>query len=280
MDVGISTRRPGEVTRAMAEGLSRHGFSPVPLANEALASLRFAVFHGLERGEDAMRQQLEARGIPWLVIDLGYLGDRSHHYQVGWGRLGWMPSGMMPTHRFCRLGISIVSDRDSQGEWMILGQVADDNQHRMSDVRLRAVYASIVDRIRAGEPGARIVFRGHPSAPQNLVKGLDVSFQIGGEVALTDALKYARACVTVNSTAYYEAAAAGVPVVCDKGAHYAPVCATFDCTGEDPISFPTLRSAAEKAPQFIKASCAQWTCAEMRSGIALDTLMRFCPGAE
>lgn len=262
---------------AMGEGFRAHGhrvevFDPLDMDGYDLVA-----FGGMALAHDPYRDALAATGRRWLVVDLGYIGDRREYSQVGWDRIGWMPPGDMPPDRFEAHGIEVRDDRLQPGPWLVVGQVPGDTQHPFDEGELMRLYRDLVWRLRKAEPGCGVVFRSHPHAPQNLCSlAPHVRRETGNEVPLLQSLQKCRAAVTYNSTTWFEAAVEGVPFVCHESAHYAAEGNTYRYPSEKPIGLPQLYRADEKLPRFYRAAYAQWTKGEMASGRAWDFLHQFC----
>lgn len=252
-------------TRSFMEGMVKHGHTILPWGSNQRCDL--AVTCGMRKAYRARRNLMGRRGVPVVVLELGYMRRAfskftpSGYYQVGLGKIGWIPDAPGPEPRFDWLQLPLLNDRVCpEGYWLIAGQVPGDSQHHLSSEQLTKWYQRLVHGIPQQNLGAKVMFRSHPKGPMSL-QGCVV--QSGMDQPLSFA--NVRVVITYNSTLFYEATLAGVPVQCAPVAHYASECGVIG-------SEPKLRTAKEKRPFLERAAYAQWTAGEMAEGLAWDFL--------
>jgi hypothetical protein len=212
------------------------------------------------------REQLAARGIPTLVLDLGYLRrasgprDRDGYNQAGWGGLCRPPERSFGPTRLAALGIR--AEPNARGRdtwpWLVCAQVPGDTQHHLSREALSEWLFSTAYAAR--KPS--YIWRPHPLAPIDSPSA-EWPTQHGKLVPLADALRTVGGMITYNSTSAVEAIIAGIPVLCATTAHFAHVA-----------------RADQRARQAYleRLAWGQFTCPEFESGWALEVLESSRPG--
>lgn len=271
---------------AFAAGVRAHGGTvidvPVPTADKVLAAIaehapRFAFTSGCTIREAGARGVLRMRSIPLFVVDLGYFKratgpkDENGFNQAGIDRLCWVPwrldgpdtSGTWRA-RFDALDIPVAESIDPESRpkaLLVLGQKPGDAQHGMDAA---AVEAWLTEK--AAEHLARgwqILFRPHPEC-ERMVLHLPHT-RLPSTAPLELHLARAREVLTINSTAGLHAIMHGLPVRCHAQAHYFAVAAG---------------AGRARVLEHCRAlAWAQWTCAEMRDGLALEFLAQYLPPA-
>jgi hypothetical protein len=235
----------------------------------------FAFTAGMQPREAAARGVLRACGIPLVVLDLGYLRragnakDEAGYYQMGIGRIGWVPQ-LAPEQmdiardRLDRLAVTVapsVAPESRPAAVLVLGQKPGDSQHGLDAIGLEAWLTE-----RAAEYlalGWEVLFRPHPLCPGMKLAVPCTILPSGKEAPIEPQFARVREVVTYNSTAGVEALVAGLRVNCHDSAHYAHLRGPHD---RDAV-LAHLRALA----------CAQWTLNELRSGEALHFLARSLP---
>ena len=180
----------------------------------------------------AILRAYSARGVPALVIDLGYIRGRGH-WQVSLGGLNRIVPFACPQDRWDALGVSVAaSGGDPNGYTLIAGQRPQDASHGLSVGEYNAWLAKQHGRVRL-----------HPREAEP-------------ERSLAEDLAGAKVVRTLCSTAGLDALIAGVPAIAEM-----PERAIW---GE--LSGPKLPSMAERLAVFSRIAYGQWTLDEMRSG--------------
>lgn len=172
------------------------------------------------------------RGVPVLVIDLGYIRGQGHR-QVSLNGLNRVVPFACPQDRWNALGLSVAaSGGDPEGYTLIAGQSPSDASHGLTEAAYNAWLAKQEGRIRP-----------HP---------LDTE----PERSLDEDLAGARLLRTLCSGAGIEALIAGVPAVAEM-----PERAVW---GE--LSSEALPTVKERIRLLSRIAYGQWTIEEMRSG--------------
>lgn len=214
------------------------------------------VLSGLRGKGKEIRDAYTALGVPVVVIDYGYMRRvfgvatwATGHWQVGIGRLGWVPPFQCPDDRFKSLGIDIVPK--AQGSLTIVcGQHAGDPSHGLDEEGIRQW---ALGRL-AEHPDA--LWRPHPDSPVQ-IEGRDahngpIDWHTVGRI------------VCINSNTGHEALLNGVPVTCEQSASY------HHLSGE-------LPSVEARHEYFCRLAYAQWTLDEMREGKTINFITKEIP---
>jgi hypothetical protein len=173
-----------------------------------------------------------ARGIPVLVIDLGFIRNKGHR-QASLNGLNHVPGFPCPPDRWDALGCDVrPSGGDPDGCVLVAAQRPCDASHGLTEAAYNAWLATQDGKIRW-----------HPIEREN-------------EQTLAEDLAGARMLKTLCSTAGLEALMAGIPAVADQ-----PERAVW---GE--LSGITLPGMAERLNLFHRIAYGQWTMEEMRDG--------------
>lgn len=199
-------------------------------------------------------------GIDVLVMERGYVGDRT-----AWTSLGW--NGLNGRADFCAKdapgdrwerhfhGVMRQWKDPTDGHYLVLmGQVPSDQA--VMNVDLAGWYLDMVDK--ADQFGMPIKFRPHPQSPESYPLGIEIM-----KGTLEDALREAFGVVTFNSNSGVDAALAGVPVIAyDKGSMAWPVASH---------SLPFMNCPEREKWAHQLAYC-QWREDEIRAGLPWDRL--------
>ena len=254
---------------AFADGLRANGHN-VKIANASdygtgqVVDCDAVVISGTRGKGATIRDDHEARGIPIIVIDYGYL-DRvsgmatwqTGHWQVGIGGLNRPPAFSCPGDRLGRLGTA--PQRPREGDYpVVLGQHSGDPSHGITDAGMTAWAQAKCD-----ETGG--YWRPHPDSPH---------IRVNAPLAGDDWLDRAGTVHTLCSTGGLEALIAGIPAVADM-----PERASW---GE--LSGPEHPGRAAVLSLCQRLAYGQWTLDEMRSGEApafvLENMERWNERAE
>lgn len=237
---------------------------------EALISshdVRFTYTSGMHWPERSAREYLKSKGIPLVVLDLGYFKrakdskDREGYNQVGLDRIGWTPNSDIDSSRWDAFGFADCVDPviGRPKSVLILGQVPNDSQHGMNEKQLNRWFDEKSRPFR--DAGMPITFRPHPCNPNGKPPACDA---ISSQSTLKEELCDHSHVITFNSTAGLDAILAGIPVLCDASAHY------YDIAGYGNSAVRTQhaqqRIKAQVMHHMHRLAWSQWTCAEIESG--------------
>jgi hypothetical protein len=249
---------------------------------EPALAVRFAFTAGTHAEEALARGILRARGLPLLVLDLGFIRRSQHgedlkgYNQLGLGRCCWIPGGPLPPDRLALLDVTIAPPvtRERPAVALLLGQMPGDSQHGLNSAQLAAWLIE-----RGGywlARGYELHYRPHPSAPAMELRGLKVTPRPVVNEPLSRALAAARVAVCFNSTAGLEAILAGVAVDCSPEAHYAHVAGYGWGRDVNDAAAPYV-DLTDVTEFLAQLAYGQWTIPELQSGLALRWLARHCP---
>lgn len=288
-----STFAESALTRALAYGVGKAFCTPQFLnpnidAGQIVKNCDLAVFLTYRQPTRRTIEAYEAAGVPTLITDLGYLrrpiaadGYRSGFWQLGRGRLNVIPALAPANDRLEALSLPrpFTHELDATAPVLVLGQVCPDAQH---DLTVEAHNRFVVEVLAAlAKLKVPAVYRPHPRSrepvPAENIFAVhpDAIIQAPSEDAtLERALSGARAVVTWNSTAGLEALAMGVPVFCRRErSHYAEI--AHDVTALAKVltasrqMTPTRPKPDAVSAYLARVAYAQWTLAEIESGVAL-----------
>lgn len=224
------------------------------------------VVSGLRDKGREIRDAYEGLGVPVVVVDYGYL-NRVHgvddyetgHWQVGLGRLGWLPPVDCPNDRFNSLGLDVIDRKNWGNDVLICGQYSGDPSHGLTDGQMIVWAEHAIEEARIKYPDCRILWRPHPK----MEKPQDVFGHDGLSAGIID-WDDVRAVYCINSTIGNEAILNGVPVDCREDATYNEIALVSDV--EKRLSY------------FHRLAYGQWTLDEMRSGKAIRFLCNVLKG--
>lgn len=252
--------------KAVVDGFAALGYEAVPYANQrALAGVYdFAVCGGLRNHTLPARRAVVSAGIPMVIVELGYLkrafnnGDTEGYFQLGLGRIGWVPPHPQPSDRWEALGLTLrpLRPESSSAPVLLAGQVGFDGQHNLSTHQLSEWLTKTAEKL----PGP-YVYRPHPQQPNTNPPRLPrVTVDAPSRVPLSVALDNCRLVVTFNSTTGIDAMLAGRRVISDPWAHYHAAGLSED--------------EQERLSYMHRLAYAQWKLPEIESGEALEFLIR------
>lgn len=223
-----------------------------------------AVAFGIRNQEQAFLASAKRRGVPTVVVDLGYINrfdenfrpvfDRDRTLQLSIGdNVGIIPKIKCPEDRRIRLGIKYPGDLSKKdGPVLVLGQWPSDPTHPFSDP---ASITTWIDEIRQLiGPDIHVKYRPHP----RLMKS---------DEFIDDALRSARCAVVWSSNSGNDALVAGIPVAAKTGP-YKEIVANVDDIAIFAMSpwFPT-KDVWEC--YFNRLAYGQWSFAELADGSAI-----------
>jgi len=221
------------------------------------ATTKQVVCWGWSRGQ-ALRQ----RGHDVLVIERGYIGDRTHWHSLGWNGLNGrakMPDIDDPQRYQVNFGgIPDYSDGDYI---LLIGQVPGDMSLQGKDLKPWCAQTAKAAERAYGLP---VVFRPHPvSVERGLVQGISgVETDLGD---LQESLDGAALVITWNSNTAVDALLAGKPALTFDAGSMA-----WDVSGHEVGDMLFL----DRSEWAAKLACKQWTLDEIASGNALEVLFQ------
>ncbi len=218
------------------------------------------IINGLRKQYRVIRDAYNAKGIPVVVSDLGYMNRALGYYQVGLNQLGWVPAFRCQSDRYKQQGIAYKPFQfNKNGHVLVCGQMPGDAAHNLDEDGLKAFFENTIAEIRKNT-NKKIVWRPHPSA-QFAITGAD---ETSTKEQLADDLAGCAFMVTYNSTSGIGALLAGVPVFCSDTAFYKELANDLDF--EIPVQYPEEKDFTDF---FSRLAYGQWTLEEITSGDAL-----------
>jgi hypothetical protein len=202
----------------------------------------------------------EKTGVPVLVMERGYIGDRMKVWtSLGWDGLNGHArfNEVFESGRFARhFSANLKPWRDNGGYALIMGQVMGD----MSLVNVDIVQWYKDTATALWKEGWDIRFRPHPESDKKGHERPRVPFAKVSEGSLDDALSGAGLVVAWNSNSLVDAVMAGVPI-------YAGDCGSmvYDLASRD---FNPVKPSREK--RLNEIANVQWTIEEIKSGKAWE----------
>lgn len=212
MKVCIYSKPDNRVMAAIAEGAAAKGHkviwrNPGPWKAGNIEDFDAVVVNGLRgNAEDIVRTYRELGRLVY-VTDLAMIGrDRGYHY-FGRGGLNWVTDVAVSDDRLRGMGYDVApGGGNPDGYVLVLGQKPGDAQHGLNADELE----KWLESAKAEFAGVEFRYRPHPMVAEP-------------KTTLEEDLSGARAVITYNSTAAYEALMRGIPVHCSDKAVYAGV---------------------------------------------------------
>lgn len=241
---------------AAAEGMKRHGITPIMREPGQWGSCDLAVCWGVKR-QPEMHSGRRA-----LVLERGYVGDRMNTWtSAGYDGLNGMADFFNDKKSAARWNKHHKAEmkpwREAKGDLVvIMGQVPTDASLR--GLNFNAWLRETAERLQRA--GHRVGFRPHPNHRDTLhVRGVE---QLTG--TMEEALARAKWVVTYNSNSGVLAVLAGVPTVsCHRGSM------AWEMTGHDPYLMPPTPDRTAWASRL---AWTQWSMEELRNGDFWDHL--------
>lgn len=247
-----------DVTNRVVDGFRAHGHQVcVGGPDYRIKEYDLVVFWG-HRKKNLIRDAGKAN-IPYLVCELGYLGDRMTWMSMGYnglnGRADFLNENV-PPDRWEKYWADTVKPWREGGDYaLIMGQVPGDAA--LAHVDINQFYHDAA--IKAKEQYGKVYFRPHPQ-----VKDMTISGAANIESSLSEALSEAAVVITCNSNSGVDAVMAGIPTVAmDIGSM------AWDVTTHD-ISHPPIRP--DRSDWGRKLAYCQWLPDEVQSGLAWEHL--------
>ena len=266
----ITTRTGGKSSTTFIKGLDTLGISwlcvdPTEWNDHMwnMPPVDVAVIFGCRKDDIAIKESAKARGIPTVIVDLGYVNRFNEAYRTTWDNEktlcvsfgdfpGWIPPFPCSPDRRESLGIRYPRLRcNPKGEVLIIGQWPDDLTHPFRSNNAMNLWATkVADRI----PHEKVHFRPHPRSTKQ-----DMEF-------LEEAFDRAKCVVTWGSNTGNDALLYGLPVITEAGGYK---CITEDLVNlEDFVLdwwFPDEDSWYD---YFNRLAYGQWTFSEFERGEA------------
>lgn len=225
------------------------------------------VCNGLRGRYAAINETFTKHEKPVIVTDLGYIRKNPGYFQVGLGRIGWLPTFACPRDRLDKLELQINRRKEktlkSVKKVLICGQRPDDAAHNLDEKQLINYYMGFVPRLRDMFPDVKVIWRPHPDSTLKL-GGCDGTSRgdLLAELEDTDAI------ITYNSTTGLTGIIEGIPVICHHSAYYSELC-QIDLAHK--LELPSL----DQVERFLsRVAYAQWTAPEMESGEAITFMLK------
>lgn len=267
MDRDASSHTPALVL----QGLARVGYDQINHVsqngwreNEYMACDLNVIYGMRTNGKEIIANHLD-KGVKSIVIDLGYIkramksNEYSGYWQVGLNGLNWTPKSA-PDDRFKELGIDYPKHNKRSGYVLLAEQTPFDASHGMDQLGLKDWMDKAVERCE--ELGLEYKKRRHP-----MNSFIDEAEK--PKTSIEEDLAGASCVYVHNSNVGNDALLAGVPVVCDKGAAYAPT--YFDEVSNDLAQ----RDYPKKIKPYLdRLAYAQWTRDEIANGKAFDYALK------
>lgn len=227
---------------------------------EMLTPCDLAVFWS-HKAHDWIDQQ-RIMGGHYVVLERGFIGDRTTHTSVGLdglnGRAFWPMAGFMFLDDWARFeSVAKMKPwryRDPRDAVVIMGQCAGDEATKGVD--LDAWYAKAAAAARRLYPEGELWFRPHPLQPFVRVDGVRT---LPGNADFSYAMLRTQAVITYNSTSAVDAILEGVPAHCDDPC--GSMAASVARHGLDEPAEPTDRERWAK-----RLAWTQWTRREISVG--------------
>lgn len=222
-----------------------------------------AVAFGIRSQEQAFLSSARRRGVPTIVIDLGYVNrfdenfrtvfERDRTLQISIGDdVGCIPRIECPPDRRIKLGLTYPGNRSiGDGPLVVFGQWPNDPTHPFSD---SASILAWVDELREMVDGVPIKYRPHP----RLLKS---------DEFIDDALRTARGAVMWSSNSGNDALIAGIPVASRAGPYHDIVADIADLWLF--ARSPTFPSECDWEAYFNRLAYGQWSFDEFANGTAI-----------
>ena len=268
MRIVLHAARGDGAIEAFARGCQAAGWSVAWLRPQHWVDADFdsradaVMVHGLHHGGGRAHHAYRAADVPVWIFDLPRLRHELPGIGVYLNDLQWLPPHVV--RRVSDTGV--IRDR-TPANVLVIGQKPDDHAHGMNAPALdRWIRETITGARCAGIP---VVFRPHPYDPRPRPDdrwGADALSDSRSPIGT--AFGKAAVVVTYNSTAGWEAIAAGVPVVAlDPHAAYAQ----YTTTVVDPA--PLTEYA--RAEALGRAASSQWTMHELADPSVIEHLFMY-----
>ena len=245
--------------QVLEQGLRRFGIDVIN-GNARGCHTHYVACWGWRNGKE-----LRDRGHDVLVMERGYLGDRFSWTSLAWNGLnGKGDFGTQPDDNSARFNthFTMTPWRETPGEYvLVMGQVPGDAS--LQGKNLMPWYESVAF-LAASAYGLPVHFRRHPKAAQ---RGITQKprHTIPSTGTLDEALAKAHVVITYNSNSGVDAVLAGVPTITmDYGSM------AWDMSGHQVGDY----LKPDRTEWAAKLAWKQWSIDEIRTGVALEALLR------
>jgi len=199
-----------------------------------------------------------ARKKPVLVLEKGYV-RRDEYYAAGWGGLNGRAdfrNVFMPSSRWEQLGVEVKEWRRTGKNIIVCGQVPSDASVQHIDIIDWC--SNTINKLRAIDPDAPIIFRPHPLAIDRTPTMLHAKTSTR---PLAEDLEDAKFVATFNSNAGVESVLAGVPIYAEDVGSMA-----WDVASKNlnTAFMPSIDAVQQWAYNL---AFTQWNLEEMRKGL-------------
>lgn len=247
-------------SRIFAEGLKRHGYSFSVRNNRDYTPTDLAVIWGHRQHEIQKGQR--SRGLDYLVMERGYIGDRFKYTSMGYNGLNGkaehhaqdMPHDRWQVHRH------LLKPWHDGNYVLIMGQVAGDASIAHTDIIgwYKRTYETCKFVFGDDMP---IYFRPHPCS-RVMAPELPHLRVLAGD--LKESLSRAHCAVVYNSNSGVDAVLAGTPIIaCDRGTMAWPMARH---------TFGTVMNKPDREQWAADVCYCQWRDDEIEDGTAWDHL--------
>lgn len=266
------TDTSSECPQAVYAGLKRLGYainhvSPSGYRARDRMDCDLNVIYGMRRNGREIIENYKERGIPSIVVDLGYINRamKSNGYQGYWqvslDGLNWLPEDA-DSKRFDLLGIDYPKKKSRAGYVLIAEQTPWDASHGMDIPALNEWTANAVAKCEA--LGLDYKVRRHPMNKQIPKEELP-------DCPIEDDLEDAGCVYIHNSNVGNDALLAGIPVVCDEASRYLP---TYHGIVDHELSEKPKFPVAKVMEDYLnRLAYAQWLTDEIVTGKAFNYVL-------
>lgn len=246
---------------------------PTAWSDHFWISCDVAVVFGIRQNEQAFLESAKRRGVPTLVIDLGYVNRFDENYRAVFERdrtlqisigdsVGCIPAIECPPDRRIRLNLTYPGAKNvTDGPVLVMGQWPSDPTHPFSDSASIMAWVSELQELVGNE--IPIKYRPHPRLSKS-------------DEFLEKALRSARAVVTWSSNSGHDALLAGIPVATQCGP-YASICEHVDNLYNFARS-PWFPSVDDWEKYFNRMAYGQWSFDEFADGSAIKFVRALLAG--
>lgn len=276
----VANRVAAASADALCSGLKLLGESfemldPTSWSDHFWITCDVAVVFGIRQNEQAFIESAKRRGIPTIVVDLGYVNRFDENYRAVFERdrtlqlsigdnVGCIPQLKCPPDRRIRLNLTYPGMRgDRFGPIVVMGQWPSDPTHPFSDSASILAWVKELQELVGNE--IPIKYRPHP----RLIKS---------DEFLEKALVSARAVVTWSSNSGHDALLSGIPVATKCGP-YASICEDVDNLYNF-SRMPWFPSEEEWEQYFNRMAYGQWSFDELADGTAIKFALAVLAGED
>lgn len=246
---------------AFVDGLKVHGIvARIRTVDAPDYSADLAVMWSFGPKWKLTRAGLEKKGIDYLVLDRGYIGEKDGSASISLNGL----HGLSKLQVIDCPGDRADGFKNLYKKWnpskkkyvLIMGQLAGDAS--LQGINIRSWMVRKIRELKAA--GYEVIYRSHPRDNQHISYG--VPFM---KATLEECLKIAKCVYTYSSTSGVDAMLAGKPVIAES-----PVSMVYDLAGHNVKDIKKLKEPASRKQWFNDLAYRQWKLEEIRSGEAWE----------